>query len=97
MVDATSLATPKEIGAPSPREILHKRMLGHRGLRVGGTILSVIVLAALFAPLLAPYDPYEQDLLNRMVPPVWASSGSWEHILGTDHVGRDYLSRLLVN
>lgn len=95
MVDATSLATPKEIGAPSPREILHKRMLEHRGLRVGGTILSVIVLAALFAPLLAPYDPYEQDLLNRMVPPVWASSGSWEHILGTDHVGRDYLSRLL--
>ncbi|MCG8559408.1 MAG: ABC transporter permease [Hyphomicrobiales bacterium] len=95
MVDATSLATPKEIDAPSPREILHKRMLGHRGLRVGGTILSVIVLAALFAPLLAPYDPYEQDLLNRMVPPVWASAGSWEHILGTDHVGRDYLSRLL--
>lgn len=57
--------------------------------------MLVIVVIALLAPLLAPYDPYEQDLLARLVPPVWMEGGGWEHPLGTDHLGRDYLSRLL--
>jgi peptide/nickel transport system permease protein len=62
---------------------------------VGLAILSVIVLVALLAPWIAPADPYEQDLLQRLVLPVWSASGTWEHPLGTDHLGRDYLSRLL--
>lgn len=53
-------------------------------------ILSLIVLAALFAPLLAGRDPYEVDALNRLVP-----IGTAGHWLGTDDVGRDIYSRLL--
>ena len=71
------------------------RMLGHRGLVLGAFILAVIVLAALFAPVLAPHDPYDQNVAQRLIPPVWNAQGSWEHILGTDKLGRDYLSRLI--
>ena len=57
-------------------------------------MLTIIVLLAVFAPLVAPHDPYRQDLLARMIPPVFLG-GTWEHPLGTDALGRDYLSRLL--
>ena len=56
---------------------------------VGFVLLLIIVLAAIFAPVLAPYDPLEQDLLqvNKTFSP--------EHLLGTDYLGRDTLSRIL--
>ena len=72
-----------------------RRILEHQGVMIGAAIVLAAVLIALSAPLIAPHDPYYQDLLNRLVPPVWDSRGSWEHILGTDHLGRDYLSRLI--
>jgi len=61
---------------------------------VGGVIIAIVALAAIFAPVLAPYDPNETDLLAQLQPPVWAG-GSWEHPLGTDNLGRDTLSRLI--
>ncbi|WMS43513.1 ABC transporter permease [Acuticoccus sp. MNP-M23] len=54
-----------------------------------------VVLVAVFAPLLAPYDPAAQDVLARLKPPAWAARGSIDHLLGTDHLGRDVLSRLI--
>ena len=72
-----------------------RRSLGHRGLVIGSVILALIVLAALFAPWLAPHDPYAQEVTQRLIPPAWYAKGSWEHLLGTDKLGRDYLSRLL--
>jgi len=71
------------------------RMLGHRGLVLGAAILAVIVLAALFAPWLTPHDPFEQNVSQRLIPPIWNALGSWDHVLGTDKLGRDYLSRLI--
>ena len=71
------------------------RLLGRQGLSLGALLLAIIVIAALFAPWLAPHDPYNQDLGQRLIPPVWSARGSWEHMLGTDKLGRDYLSRLL--
>ncbi|MBP0596542.1 ABC transporter permease [Herbaspirillum sp. LeCh32-8] len=71
------------------------RLLGHRGLVLGSAVLALIMLAAIFAPLLAPHDPFNQDVSARLIPPVWNAQGSWEHILGTDKLGRDYLSRLI--
>ncbi|WP_296993207.1 ABC transporter permease [Thalassospira sp. UBA1131] len=86
---------PEVLSSPTPRQILLTKILGHKGLMFGAIVLLTIFLMALFAPLLAPYDPYHQDLMHRMIPPVWDAKGSWENILGTDHLGRDYLSRLL--
>jgi peptide/nickel transport system permease protein len=74
---------------------LRGRILGHRGLMAGLVLFAVIVSAALFAQLLAPHDPYAQDLTKRLVPPLWHAKGTWLHPLGTDNLGRDYLSRML--
>lgn len=54
------------------------------------TIVVLIVMAAIFAPLLAPYDPYKTNMVNRLAP-----IGSEGHVLGTDELGRDMLSRLI--
>src|SRR5882672_8835904 len=72
-----------------------RRSLGHRGLVLGSVILGLIALAALLAPWLSPHDPYAQEVTQRLIPPAWYGKGSWEHLLGTDKLGRDYLSRLL--
>jgi peptide/nickel transport system permease protein len=72
-----------------------RHVLGQHGLTLGAILLGLILLAAVFAPLLAPHDPYGQDLSRRLVPPVWYARGSWQFLLGTDKLGRDYLSRLL--
>ena len=84
----------QDITGPTPGQMLRKRIFGHQGLLIGVAVLSILLLVAIFAPLLAPHDPYAQSLMNRMEPPVFLG-GSWEHPLGTDHLGRDYLSRLL--
>ena len=74
---------------------LTKKITGHQGMVIGSVIVFAVIAIALLAPLLAPHDPYEQDLMKRLLPPFWDSRGSWEHIFGTDHLGRDYLSRLI--
>ena len=61
----------------------------------GGTILAILILAAVAAPLLAPYSPSHTDLLLRNTPPAWSAKGSTKHLLGTDPVGRDLLSRII--
>ena len=58
-------------------------------------IIAAFVVAAVFAPLLSPADPYEQTLRLRFRPPVWMEGGSWAHPLGTDRLGRDLLSRIV--
>ncbi len=57
--------------------------------------LTVLTIGAVFAPLLAPFGPAAQDLGSVLLPPVWLPGGDWIHPLGTDALGRDYLSRLL--
>jgi peptide/nickel transport system permease protein len=62
---------------------------------VGGILIGVILLAALLAPLAAPAAPGAQDLVRRLAPPAWLPGGSAANVLGTDHLGRDILSRVL--
>ncbi|MBM3596944.1 MAG: ABC transporter permease [Alphaproteobacteria bacterium] len=65
------------------------------GLWVGAFIVAFTLLVALFAPLLAPHDPFGMDLSRRLKPPIWMEGSLPGHLLGTDHIGRDYLSRLI--
>ncbi|WP_333474406.1 ABC transporter permease [Aminobacter sp. HY435] len=62
---------------------------------LGFAIIVGLLLMAIFAPLLAPYDPAAQSVVSRLKPPAWLPKGSWEHVLGTDHLGRDVLSRVI--
>ena len=58
-------------------------------------VLATIALLAIFAEWIAPYDPEIGSLGKRFRPPVWQAGGSFEYVLGTDHLGRDMLSRLI--
>ncbi|MCB1468285.1 MAG: ABC transporter permease [Rhizobiaceae bacterium] len=71
-----------------------RRWFSNSGVTVGGGLLILIVLCALVGPLLVPHDAFDQSLIKRLRPPAW-SGGLPEHPLGTDHLGRDYLARLL--
>jgi peptide/nickel transport system permease protein len=60
------------------------------------TILLVfLVIPAVTAPLIAPYDPFMGSLSSRLTPPVWQDGGTAAHLLGTDKLGRDMLSRII--
>lgn len=61
----------------------------------GAAIVGAVVLVAVLAPWISPHGPADQDLLKALQPPVWRS-GDWSHPLGTDRLGRDLLSRLMV-
>lgn len=74
---------------------LFRSTLNNRSLAIGLMIITSLGIIALLAPWLAPHDPYLQNTANRMVPPFWHDTGSWTHPLGTDRLGRDYLSRLI--
>jgi peptide/nickel transport system permease protein len=63
---------------------------------LGAIIVLGTLLVAIAAPALVPHDPYAQDLSQRMVPPVWMEGSQPDHLLGTDQLGRDYLSRLIM-
>ncbi|MEO0995744.1 MAG: ABC transporter permease [Pseudomonadota bacterium] len=81
---------------PTPGQILRRRVFGHAGLVFGLVVLISIIAVALLAPWISPHDPYDQVLDRKLIPPIWFDSPkvTWEHPLGTDHFGRDYLSRL---
>ena len=84
----------QDIVGPTPGQRLRRRVFGHKGFLFGAGVLGLLLIIAIFAPWLAPHDPYAQELMSRMKPPVYLG-GSWDHPLGTDHLGRDYLSRLI--
>ncbi|MBO0344383.1 ABC transporter permease [Roseibium sp. CAU 1637] len=86
-LDQTTLLTPGQI--------FRQRMFGHKGFLIGATLILIIAIVALLAPVLAPHSPFEQSLADRMLPPVWSEGGTWDYLLGTDQNGRDYLSRLI--
>ena len=67
----------------------------HLATLFGAVIVGTALLLAIFAPALMPHDPFAQDLNLRLIPPVWMDGSQSAHLLGTDQIGRDYLSRLI--
>jgi peptide/nickel transport system permease protein len=57
--------------------------------------LVFLVIPAIFAPIVAPHEPFQGALSNRLTPPFWQDGGTTEHLLGTDKLGRDMLSRII--
>ena len=76
-----------------------KRLLGElwrdKAGFTGVVLIAGLLLMAAAAPLIAPYSPTAQDLRARLAPPAWEDGGRWKHALGTDHLGRDVLSRVI--
>ena len=62
---------------------------------LGLSLFLLLVIAAVFSPLLAPHDPLDQTLSDSKAPPAWDAEGSWKYPLGTDNLGRDQLSRII--
>ena len=91
----SSAPTTESIVGMTPGARMRRRVFGHYGLMFGLAVLILIIAAAIFAPLLTSHDPYAQSLFMRMKPPFWMNGTNPDHILGTDHLGRDYLARLL--
>ena len=80
--------------ATVPVAVRPRRRVSFRAV-FGLSVLIVMGGSAVFAPQLAPWDPARQILVKRLRPPMWQERGLREHPLGTDHLGRDILSRLL--
>jgi peptide/nickel transport system permease protein len=74
---------------------LFRRLLRSPGALISGAILLAILIVALAAPWLAPYDPNIQELHLRLKPPIGYTNHDPNHFLGIDGYGRDYLSRLI--
>jgi len=74
---------------------LARAVVRNRAGVLGLVVVLLDVAVAIFAPLLAPHDPLQQDIARRLLPPAWLAGGSWEHVLGTDQLGRDILGRII--
>lgn len=94
-VTSSRALPPTVMPAPGVLSRLIGKLSGRGSLQIGLAIFIVIALAGVLSPWLMPHDPLTQNMAQRMLPPVWTEKGTWEHILGTDKLGRDYLSRLL--
>jgi peptide/nickel transport system permease protein len=88
-----SVTTPDALIAPpaarSPAAALLRAIARHRLARFGLVVIALLCFLAIFAPVLAPYSPYDQDLYRVLAPP------SAVHWFGTDNLGRDLFSRIL--
>jgi peptide/nickel transport system permease protein len=82
-------------GAGVPAAPARRRIRLDARAVAGGVLVAVLFLMALFAPLIAPHDPLEQDLLSTQLPPAWSAGGDPAFLFGTDSLGRDILSRLI--
>jgi peptide/nickel transport system permease protein len=92
---AVANAPPMAVASPASRQVARSspgvgsRLLRNKSAVVGGSVLLVIVLFALAAPLIAPYDPIKTNQRLSLEPP------SREHLMGTDRFGRDIFSRVM--
>jgi len=95
----TDPAVPGRLAVENPRLVMLRDFWAsfseNRGAVAGLVFMVVLVLVAVFAPLVAPHAPDVQNRDALLMPPFWESGGSATYLLGTDAVGRDILSRLI--
>jgi ABC-type dipeptide/oligopeptide/nickel transport system permease subunit len=86
-----------ELAAPaaSPSRASLRRLWRFKWGVVAAAVMLLVVASAVGAPLIAPYSPVAVDIQHRLGPPAWMEGGTRAHLLGTDQVGRDLLSRVI--
>ena len=89
--DATLVVQP----SPIPVRIARRAWQFRRWPLIPMFILAVFIVTGIFAPLIAPHDPERGGLRERNLPPAWEEGGTNKFLLGTDHLGRDMLSRVI--
>jgi peptide/nickel transport system permease protein len=100
MAKATTVDAGLQVVAPVPRTTslrvrIVRAFLRDRLAVAALTVMAAIVFIGVFAGVLAPHDPVAQDLSNRLLPPAWDPKGNSAYLFGTDHLGRDILSRVM--
>jgi dipeptide transport system permease protein len=92
---AVDVIVSRPTAPPGPLLSFWRSFRENRGAVMGFFVVAFVVLVAIFANFLAPYDPLEQFRDFTKLPPVWAAGGNWRFPLGTDPLGRDMLSRII--
>jgi len=97
MATAERALSVSDVASPARREwvVFLQRLARRRTALFGVAVVLAVVVTALAAPLLSPFDPIEQDIGNRLKPPGWRDAAGARHVLGTDHLGRDLLARVI--
>ena len=85
----------RTVYSPSAFSVLVRLLFRDRAAVMGLVLVILWLGLALFGPLLAPTDPNEQDLSMSLLPPAWEMGGDASYPLGTDHLGRDILTRIM--
>jgi len=93
---ASSVVLPLP-SAPEERQwvMTLKRLARRRTALFGLAVVAVVILSAVGAPLVTVFDPIEQDINQRLKEPGWRNAAGQAHVLGTDHLGRDILARII--
>ena len=90
------VALEAKVGAaPVRSRIPLRRLWRFKWGLLAGAVLLLVVGTAVFAPWIAPYSPVTVDIQHRLGPPAWMDGGTRAHLLGTDQIGRDLLSRVI--
>ena len=85
----------KDLSLMTPKDIMFRKALRHTGFKFGLFLLLLLAFIGIFMPFFVDISPYDQDITNRLLPPVWSEGGSWKYVFGTDGNGRDYLARII--
>ena len=94
--NGTVVALPAPVSVEERQWLMTLRRLARRRTALFGLgVVSIVLLAAAFAPWLTPFDPLEQDINQRLREPGWQTAEGRVHALGTDHLGRDILARVI--
>ena len=91
---ALALAAPLPAPERQWRTLL-SRLMRRRTALFGMLVVAIVALTAVFAPVVSPFDPLAQDIGQRLRPPGWSDQEGRVHPLGTDHLGRDILARII--
>jgi peptide/nickel transport system permease protein len=95
MAEIQTAYSEMQEAAPSMLGLVLRKMWHLRMGVIGAILIFCLIIVALFCPYLAPHDPYKQDITKRLWKPAFMAGGKAEHLLGTDHLGRDLLTRIL--